>query len=368
MPPALAISCLLVCAAPPDDGEPHRLRIGDEPPRLMLSHWITPPPRAVPGMRLGLERPVIVVHFWSTMDDAGLEQAPMLAQLMVAHPDDLVVIAVSNDDPGRLERFTSSEFPFPYYVARDADGDSTDAWLYDVDPFPWSFVIDRRGRIIWMGESGWALREIVGRVIAGTYDFAAARRGVENEQKIEQLEGELRKALQRGDEEALVAAADRIIAVDPTRIDGYDVKRLVLQRIAAPQHERRAFFETMRDAMRDSPAGLQRMLVWMWRNPSQAEREPDLMLQCAERMVALSGGEDPFALLELARIRHELGHLDAAVRQQAAAVAKIRMDLNGEFAAKLAYYRRLQEAARQRPPAAPQPASSQPESPSGELP
>lgn len=346
----------LLAIEPQPDGQPKPLRWGVTPPALQVSQWITKRPPAMPGPQTDGAEHLFVVHFWSMRDEHSRGWMPHLAQLHKEFAAQRVaIIAISNEDPDDLTNYMSQwKEPLPYAVAADDENHSSETWLAEVAAFPWTFVLDRAGKVIWSGDSMWQLRDILADAVEGKYTLTTARKRVDAVKKIEQLNSAMKDAMENGDIEAVQRIADRIIAADPARIEGYTMKRALLRRLARRERgdesslrEMSKMFEAMRAASWDSSAGLAELIEWQASEPDVRLRDPALVLRCVRRLAELTRGKDPFALEKLARAQYELGWHAEAIASQRAAARLIAWDPDGQFEATLAYYERVQRTASQ---------------------
>jgi tetratricopeptide (TPR) repeat protein len=337
-------------ASPTEPSQPKPITIGDVPPAFSLTHWIPKKPPVLPGPQVDGEEHIFVINFWSAWDENSRAHQAMFAQIAARFADDRVtVMCLSNDDASELSQFAAAHKGMTQYFGCDGENTTTERWLVGVEQFPWSFVIARDGRIAWAGQSIWALRAAVQQLVENRYDLGAARSRSGELVGVEPLQMAVAQAMRQRDLDEALRLSDKIIALDPLRLDGYEFKRLLIIRFKDLDDDEAArmaaLYEQMRAAFWNEPTGLHELVEWNWQDRTMAMRDPAVMVRCAQRMVDLSGGSDPFALAELARVRFELGQLDAAIAAQEKAVELIRVDLDGEMAQTLAYYQRVKQAA-----------------------
>ncbi len=72
------------------------LEIGDQAPALKISEWVK-------GQRVDLEQvrgsKVVVLEFWATWCAPCIANVPHLTELQAKHAKDVVVIALTSEDP-----------------------------------------------------------------------------------------------------------------------------------------------------------------------------------------------------------------------------------------------------------------------------
>lgn len=189
-PPRQAATASSPASAPPaPETRLYPLMVGDVAPPLAIERWIKGSP--VVGFEKGR---VYVVEFWATWCGPCLSGMAHLTELQKRHAKDgLSVIGVtSRDDYGNtLEAATSlvskKGDQVGYAIAWDDQtgtdhayqqvfrGRTMEAYLEAarIRSIPCSFVIDRQGRVAYIGHP-LALDEVLPAVVGGTWDLAAA--------------------------------------------------------------------------------------------------------------------------------------------------------------------------------------------------
>ena len=112
---------------------------------------------------------VVLVNFWATYCGTCLKEMPKLVDThrkFAARGYHTIAIAVRHDDAGRVAGFAASR-ALPFQVAFDGSGELAKNFGNE-RLTPTSFLIDRRGRVIWraVGEPNWSeLHERVERAL-----------------------------------------------------------------------------------------------------------------------------------------------------------------------------------------------------------
>ena len=112
---------------------------------------------------------VVLVNFWATYCGACLKEMPKLVDThrkFAARGYDTIAIAVRHDNAERVAGFAASR-ALPFQVAFDGSGELAKDFG-NVRLTPTSFLIDKRGRVIWraVGEPNWSeLHERVERAL-----------------------------------------------------------------------------------------------------------------------------------------------------------------------------------------------------------
>lgn len=154
----LLVFALLTGHAQTNLSEP-RLSIGDPAPQLEVSKWLkgTPVARFEKGK-------VYVVEFWATWCVPCIKAMPHLSSLARQYRDSVTVVGVSvweskkkpMPDVAAIQRFVDEKGEdMDYIVAMDDPAKNTvsGTWLRaaDIRGIPATFVIDRDGKITWIG-------------------------------------------------------------------------------------------------------------------------------------------------------------------------------------------------------------------------
>ncbi len=92
-----------------------------------------------------LKGKVILLDFWATWCGSCIVNMPHLDALQNEFSEDLEVIAISEEERGRLERFAKNR-PFSFTYAHSSDGKFQEAFPHRV--IPHSVIIDKNGKVV----------------------------------------------------------------------------------------------------------------------------------------------------------------------------------------------------------------------------
>ncbi len=172
-----ASSCALQHALLLREGErntPATLHVGDPAPPLQVSEWVRGQPLAElePGR-------IYVLDFWASWCGCCLASMGRSSALQEKYGQDVTLIAISAADtsnPRRaiLDTVEQRAGDFRLHVAIDARDRTTAAYLRAsrVIGIPTAFVVDRQGRVAWIGHPI-DLDPVLDAIVHGTWDLAA---------------------------------------------------------------------------------------------------------------------------------------------------------------------------------------------------
>jgi thiol-disulfide isomerase/thioredoxin len=183
---AVAICALAVAAISHADALQTTLKIGAPAPPLQPMSWLKGEPisKFEPGR-------VYVVEFWATWCVPCKEQMPHLSALQRSHAQRLTIVGVNVREAERGKALADAVRKFVdkqgermgYTVAMDDPDKKTvfNTWMTAAGAYglPTSFVVDGKGRVVWVGHPVGARESAfdtaVEQALAGRSDLAAGR-------------------------------------------------------------------------------------------------------------------------------------------------------------------------------------------------
>jgi hypothetical protein len=328
---------------PPIDPQTGRVRnfgVGDLAPRFHPEAWV----RGEPVERL--ERGTIyAVWFFATWSDKSQAALQSITNLHSTFRDKgVVVLGVSlwelTKPPPQgttcLERLCafvqSRNNDFPYAVAYDGDeGEMAQTWMRagDRKGIPAMFIIDREGRVAWMGhplDRDAPPAKVIEGLLDGTYDVRTATERARQEaadlERARRLDRGYLKAVERGEGETARQLLDELLQIRPREF----ISRVpeVFRLLAVENGEARRAYEWLAgpvlDLIREDPVILNN-LAWMIATDEKlTERNLDLAIRLAEMSAAVSDRRLAYVLDTLARVHFVRGEIDLAIRVQEEAV------------------------------------------------
>jgi thiol-disulfide isomerase/thioredoxin len=313
------------------------LELGDKAPPLKVAAFLQGEP--VTEFHKGK---VYVVEFWATWCGPCIQSIPHINDLSKKYKDQgLTVIGVDilENDPPKVEAFLEKmKADMTYTVARDllaADdeggrsGFMLNNWMQPAGlrGIPSAFVIDREGRIAWVGHP-MEMDEPLAQVMAGTWDLEKARaqavRQRELETKLQAFTERLQAAFGKQDFAAALSIVDEMIALDPSFAKDYAPLRLDVMLRTKDLDAAYAYARALGEGvLADEAQGLA-TVAWMIVDPKRkdlARRDLDLAQKLAERADTLAEGKEPAIKDTLARVQFHRGDFQKAIELQTAAIA-----------------------------------------------
>jgi thiol-disulfide isomerase/thioredoxin len=317
------------------------LKIGDPAPPLAPSEWVKGEPvkQFEPGK-------TYVVEFWATWCGPCIQAIPHLSRMQEEYKDkDVIFIGqdVWEQDQSKVKPFVEKMGDkMNYRVAMDnvADGGRgkmAETWLAAAgqEGIPASFVVDKQGKIAWIGHP-MALEPVLKQVVAGTFDPKKAANADAAKQEIGQR---YMTAVQGKNWDGALAALEEIEQADPSVADQLIGERfnLYLQKKDYDNAYKQA--ELAGRAYNDNAEALNAVAWTIVDMPGIERRDYDLAQKLAERAVEVTKGEEPAVLDTLAHVHYEKKDLDKAIEYQQKAVEKAEEPMKSELQQTLEKYK-----------------------------
>lgn len=192
------------------------LEVGSAAPGFKEMEWVKGGP--IDPVK-GDGKQITVVEFWATWCGPCVETVPHLTDLQKKYAGKNVrVVGVSQYDPGNtlddVKRFVERmERKMDYAVAFDKSGETYRAYMDAAEQsgIPTAFVVEKSGKIAWIGHPMDGMEAAIEALSGGTYDLALAAKLYRIDRKIEQ-------AMFDGEFDNVIKAADEALAVKPDSI------------------------------------------------------------------------------------------------------------------------------------------------------
>ncbi len=261
-------------------------KVGDMAAPLTGLEWVKGEPVTfTPGS-------IYVVEFWATWCPPCRTSIPHLTKIQEAHKNQKVtVIGISKEKVETVKPFVAKMGDkMDYTVAVDTKGTVNKGYMkaFKQNGIPHAFIVNGQGRIVWHGHPMGDLDQVLPKVIAGTFDYAAyAQKQAEEKAKYERNVKNANAyltALKNGD----------------TDTDIQDLARQILA---------------------DAPSGMLNQLAWQILTKVEKEkRDLGFALQAAEKANTLTEGKSAMILDTYALALFENGQVQAAIEKQSQAI------------------------------------------------
>jgi thiol-disulfide isomerase/thioredoxin len=336
---ALAL-CLAVPAARAEDGP--SLKVGDPAPKLFVSKWLNGDP--VKELEKGT---IYVIECWATWCGPCRASIPHVSELNTKVKGKGVVIIGLNvweEDAAAVEPFLQKMGDrMNYRVALDEggkNGKSARAWLAasGQQGIPCAFVVDKEGKLAWIGHPMNGMDAVVGALIDGTFE---PKKHAERMAQRQEVEGQIEAAFLAKNWDKLLELLDKAAGLDPEAAP--QIRRLKVRVLLGQKKDVEAGYALAKDLaakeLKDDAQGLNE-LAWIILDDKGVEkRDLDLAMQIVLRADALAKHGDAAILDTLARAHFEKGDLDQAIATQKEAVEKAPDELKKSVAATLERYK-----------------------------
>lgn len=175
---------------------------------------------------------IYVIDFWATWCGPCIKAMPHMSELAKKYKDKSVKLhgisiweTEMRADKALVDRvrdFVQTTETIAYPISYGGDnGDLARRWMNGAgrSTIPTVFVIDKEGKIAWIGHPMMGLDDALAKIVAGTFDPAkeqvAAKQREDNRQIGMRMATRLQQRVQAKDWDAALEIADNIIEIDP---------------------------------------------------------------------------------------------------------------------------------------------------------
>jgi thiol-disulfide isomerase/thioredoxin len=326
------------------------LKVGDRAPKLQVAKWVQGDP-----VKEFEKNKAYIVEFWATWCGPCRMSIPHLDEVHKKYKDKGLVV-IGQDV---WERDESAVAPFiknmgekmTYRVALDDKSKSergamSDTWMAPAGRggIPSAFLVDKQGRLAWIGHPMELKEKTIEQVLDGTFDLKKAAADQEeaqkNQQKLMALSRELGTAMKEekwADAEAALQKLEKVLPEE--HHDGLSMARAQIYFGKKDYKGAYKIIEQVSDK-NTSNAMLQNQLAWdIATREGLEQRDLKLAEKIATRANEASGGKEAAILDTLARVQFMNGKKTQAVETQKKALELVDADAKDRFQETLDSYK-----------------------------
>lgn len=330
------------------------LKVGDSAPKLQVGKWVQG--EAVKSLETGT---VYIVEFWSTWCGPCRASIPHLNEIWKANKDKGLVVIGQNvweEEESGVEKFVKKMGEkMTYRVAlddksKDDKGAMAKYWMEAAgqDGIPAAFVVDKAGKIAWVGHPMDGLDKVVEQVLAGTFD--AKKFAEQADKEREKTDAAQEKVMELGEKlgEAMEGQKwdDALKLVDQMQKELPEEAALGLsfvkfQVFVMKKDEAGAYklAGEMGEKAKDQAEVLNELAWAIATSEGLKNRDLGLAEKLASRANEVEKGENAAILDTYARVLFMKGEKDKAIELQTKAVEKADDDMKDNAKATLESYK-----------------------------
>ena len=324
------------------------LTVGDPAPKLQVGEWVQGEP-----VREFDANHVYIVEFWATWCGPCRASIPHLNELAEKFKNK-GVIAIGQDV---WEEDHSAVAPFvkkmgdkmTYRVTLDNGtgraGDMSDTWMKAAgqNGIPTAFVINKQGRIAWIGHPMRLTEQLLEEILAGKFDMAGFAKEYEQAQQEQKqqsrLNQKLRTAMREKNWDAAEAAVAELEKTVPERArDQFGMTRLQIL-LGRKNYDGAYNLAESLSTAQPNNVWLQNNLAWfIVTRPDLEKRFFVLAEKMAERANTVTRGKEPVILDTLAHAQFINGKTDDAIATEQKAVDAAKDESKSHYQKALTSY------------------------------
>ncbi len=294
------------------------LTIGDKAPELQIDKWVKGDSFQLAKVK-GQE--LVVVEFWATWCSPCIASIPHLSHIQKDYGEKGVrVVGVTKYDEGNtLEQVEAlvkkMEKEIGYSIAFEKAGKTYEAFMDGTHQagIPTAFIIDKQGRIAWIGHPMDGMDEALDQMLAGKYDLEKTKKVFTLSQKAESL-------MMEGDSKKALPVLDEILEADPAHLVAIQTKFYIYATEINDHARASAIGERVYEIMKDNAGGLNDFSWMLLTDETMAGKYNKLALKAAERCNNLTDNENWMFLDTLALAKFENGARAEAIELEKKAI------------------------------------------------
>lgn len=312
----------LICALGATPGRAE-LKIGSKAPALSFSDWIK-------GSEVNIAKSAgqhsYLIEFWATWCPPCIASIPHLTELQRKYRDKgLIVIGATGPGRGetlsKVKRFVSSRGDaMDYTVAYDKTGKTHEQYMLAARAggIPYAFLVDKTGNLVWHGHPGDpVMDEIIGDVVAGTYDVASAKL----REQLGPIFGRMHRLARLRDWPSFKMQIQEILRLDPQNEAAFGAMVYAYVIETDDPDGLGALAEKHIEAHKSDAKAMATLASALMQIGDLEKRHPALALKAAARAYEACQQSDSEMIGAYARAVFEIGLVDRAITLQEEAVA-----------------------------------------------